>query len=84
MGLGEGLGEEVGDGLGEADPPPPPPPPDVGVTDTADDSTPSPTSLTATSLMEYVVPLVRPEIVTGLVESAGVRATRLWLAILYL
>jgi hypothetical protein len=46
----------------------------AGVIETALDSVPEPTTLTARSLMLYVVPLVNPPIVTGLDVSTGENA----------
>ena len=43
----------------------------TGVTDTGDDSRPSPATLMALSLIEEVVPLVRLGMVTGEVVSVG-------------
>ena len=42
-----------------------------GVTDTGADAVPPPTSFTARNAMSYLVPLVRPGIVTGEVVAAG-------------
>jgi hypothetical protein len=46
----------------------------AGFTDTADEALPAPAAFTAFNLMLYVVPFVRPEIVTGLEVSAGENA----------
>jgi hypothetical protein len=48
-----------------------------GVTDTADDSAPSPATFTAFSLIVYGVPFVSPVINTGVDESAGSSADQL-------
>ena len=46
----------------------------MGVTLTDEDAVPAPAAFTAFSWTEYVVPFVRPVIVTGLVVSVGLNA----------
>ena len=48
----------------------------MGVALTLAEAVPEPAALTARSPMAYVVPLVRPVIVTGLLVSAGANAVQ--------